>query len=208
MANLMSIVRFSCVLALPVSTSSLGKETLSNYFVQQASVKQSKTVAPVWHPRCFVSDINSVRCYNTNLDITAFLLCATSFLSTMCDFSTFLQETAVSKWNQDTYRDFPLDPVRENTVRFQVRGALFSAVAPTPFRSSVELAAVAPAALALLDLSPEEAHQEAFVELVSGNAVVPGVPTLAHRYGGHQFGYWAEQLGDGRAHLLAEYTNR
>ena len=27
------------------------------------------------------------------------------------------------------------------------------------------------------------------------------------RYGGHQFGYWAGQLGDGRAHLLGEYRN-
>ena len=27
------------------------------------------------------------------------------------------------------------------------------------------------------------------------------------RYGGYQFGYWAGQLGDGRAHLLGEYLN-
>ena len=27
------------------------------------------------------------------------------------------------------------------------------------------------------------------------------------RYGGFQFGYWAEQLGDGRAILLGEYIN-
>ena len=30
---------------------------------------------------------------------------------------------------------------------------------------------------------------------------------LLFRYGGFQFGYWAEQLGDGRAHLLGEYIN-
>ena len=28
-----------------------------------------------------------------------------------------------------------------------------------------------------------------------------------YRYGGYQFGYWADQLGDGRAHLLGEYVN-
>lgn len=28
------------------------------------------------------------------------------------------------------------------------------------------------------------------------------------RYGGHQFGYWAGQLGDGRAVMLGEYVNR
>ncbi|XP_053398537.1 protein adenylyltransferase SelO-like isoform X2 [Mercenaria mercenaria] len=27
------------------------------------------------------------------------------------------------------------------------------------------------------------------------------------RYGGHQFGYWADQLGDGRAVMLGEYVN-
>ena len=28
------------------------------------------------------------------------------------------------------------------------------------------------------------------------------------RYGGYQFGYWAGQLGDGRAHLLGEFINQ
>ena len=26
------------------------------------------------------------------------------------------------------------------------------------------------------------------------------------RYGGHQFGHWASQLGDGRAHLLGAFV--
>lgn len=30
---------------------------------------------------------------------------------------------------------------------------------------------------------------------------------LSHRYGGHQFGQWAGQLGDGRAVMLGEYVN-
>ena len=29
---------------------------------------------------------------------------------------------------------------------------------------------------------------------------------LVFRYGGYQFGYWADQLGDGRAHLLGEWV--
>jgi uncharacterized protein YdiU (UPF0061 family) len=36
---------------------------------------------------------------------------------------------------------------------------------------------------------------------------MPGYTPLAHRYGGHQFGYWAGQLGDGRALLIGEYKN-
>ena len=30
--------------------------------------------------------------------------------------------------------------------------------------------------------------------------------TIIGRYGGHQFGHWAGQLGDGRAHLLGAIT--
>jgi uncharacterized protein YdiU (UPF0061 family) len=30
----------------------------------------------------------------------------------------------------------------------------------------------------------------------------------SHRYGGHQFGTWAGQLGDGRAVMIGEYLNQ
>jgi len=43
-----------------------------------------------------------------------------------------------------------------------------------------------------------------FLELVSGQRPLPGGKTLAAVYSGHQFGVWAGQLGDGRAHLLGE----
>ncbi|MBT9495097.1 MAG: YdiU family protein [Paucibacter sp.] len=42
------------------------------------------------------------------------------------------------------------------------------------------------------------------LEVLSGNAVWPGMRTLATVYSGHQFGSWAGQLGDGRALLLGE----
>ncbi len=41
-----------------------------------------------------------------------------------------------------------------------------------------------------------------FLALLSGNAPLPKGKTLAAVYSGHQFGHWAGQLGDGRAHLL------
>ena len=44
-----------------------------------------------------------------------------------------------------------------------------------------------------------------FVDFVSGNKVLEGSVPVSHRYGGHQFGVWAGQLGDGRAHILGEY---
>ena len=42
------------------------------------------------------------------------------------------------------------------------------------------------------------------LQVFSGDAVWPGMDTLASVYSGHQFGAWAGQLGDGRALLLGE----
>ena len=41
-------------------------------------------------------------------------------------------------------------------------------------------------------------------KLLAGNRVLPGMQPYAARYGGHQFGHWAGQLGDGRAITLGE----
>jgi uncharacterized protein YdiU (UPF0061 family) len=53
-------------------------------------------------------------------------------------------------------------------------------------------------------LSARALTEPAFLDIVSGNAEMPGGQTLAAVYSGHQFGHWAGQLGDGRAHLLGE----
>ena len=42
------------------------------------------------------------------------------------------------------------------------------------------------------------------LDVMSGNALWPGMHTLASVYSGHQFGVWAGQLGDGRALWLGE----
>jgi len=42
------------------------------------------------------------------------------------------------------------------------------------------------------------------VDILAGNALAPGMRPYAARYGGHQFGNWAGQLGDGRAITLGE----
>ena len=41
-------------------------------------------------------------------------------------------------------------------------------------------------------------------EVLGGGPVVEGMAPYAQRYGGHQFGNWAGQLGDGRAITLGE----
>jgi protein adenylyltransferase len=66
------------------------------------------------------------------------------------------------------------------------------------------LVAYSPEAGALIDLRPGEERRAEFADLVSGNALVSGMEPVAGLYGGHQFGVWAGQLGDGRAILLGE----
>jgi len=55
---------------------------------------------------------------------------------------------------------------------------------------------------AMLGIDPAELARPAFAEFFAGNRLLPGAEPLAAVYSGHQFGVWAGQLGDGRAHLL------
>ncbi|XDV46956.1 hypothetical protein PO909_016749 [Leuciscus waleckii] len=102
----------------------------------------------------------------------------------------------------------PLDEVDGNVIR-TVKRSVFSESQPSPLKEPLTLAAVSQDVLRnILDLNESVIQNEEFVRCVSGGKLFPGSVPLAHRYGGHQFGYWAGQLGDGRAHLLGEYTNR
>ncbi|MCB1889966.1 MAG: YdiU family protein [Rhodocyclaceae bacterium] len=66
------------------------------------------------------------------------------------------------------------------------------------------LVAVSPDATALLGLAPDVLACPEAVAWLAGNRRLPGSDPLAAVYSGHQFGVWAGQLGDGRAHLLGE----
>jgi len=59
-------------------------------------------------------------------------------------------------------------------------------------------------AAALLGLDQAELSRPDFAPYFAGNRLLPGSQPLAAVYSGHQFGTWAGQLGDGRAHLLGE----
>ncbi|MBZ0120856.1 MAG: YdiU family protein, partial [Sandaracinaceae bacterium] len=50
----------------------------------------------------------------------------------------------------------------------------------------------------------EDAPPEWMAEVFSGNRLIEGMEPYAACYGGHQFGRWAGQLGDGRAITLGE----
>jgi uncharacterized protein YdiU (UPF0061 family) len=95
-------------------------------------------------------------------------------------------------------RELPADAVLTNVPR-QAPGASYTLVQPTPV--------AAPKLLAWSDelaayLGIEKGEDSA--DVLAGNRVLPGMKPYAARYGGHQFGSWAGQLGDGRAITLAE----
>ncbi|NP_001188352.1 uncharacterized protein LOC100495255 precursor [Xenopus tropicalis] len=118
---------------------------------------------------------------------------------------------SVDQWRlstEDILDELPVDPNRNNYVR-RVQECIFSYVSPTPFTSDVRLVAVSEDALEnLLDLAISVGETDAFLQFVSGRDGFTDWGPLAHRYGGHQFGVWAGQLGDGRAHLIGTYINR
>ena len=127
-----------------------------------------------------------------------------------CNFSSFCHRMKkFSEWSFTIPRlleQFPIDSVKENYVR-RVRNAVFSLVMPTPLENNLQLVSVSENAIAsILNLDSTVAQDSRFLNFVAGREIVGSTP-LAHRYGGYQFGYWADQLGDGRAVLLGEYVN-
>ncbi len=99
-------------------------------------------------------------------------------------------------------RELPGDPLTEPRPR-QVHAALYSRVQPTGVRAP-KLIAYSREVADLLGFSAEEIAAPRFAEVFGGNALLAGMEPYAANYGGHQFGQWAGQLGDGRAITLGE----
>ncbi len=99
-------------------------------------------------------------------------------------------------------KELPADPVLENSRR-QVKKACFSYVTPKKTRKPVMLH-TSSEMLSNLGLSEEDAKSKDFINVFTGNSILPNTTPYAMCYGGHQFGNWAGQLGDGRAINLAE----
>lgn len=127
-------------------------------------------------------------------------------------FSTCDLAKSLSEWTFTTpcgLLSLPMDSIKENYVRRYLKNAIFSSVHPTPIKTKLQLVDYSEDALVnILDMDPEITTTDEFLDFVAGNKVLSSSTPLAHRYGGHQFGVWASQLGDGRAILLGEYKNR
>lgn len=102
-------------------------------------------------------------------------------------------------------RELPADPDTANQPR-QVLGACYSRVQPAQV-ANPKLVAFSREVAEQLDISPEVMESDAFVHVLAGNRLLPGMDPYAMCYGGHQFGNWAGQLGDGRAIILGEVVN-
>ncbi|MCP9494121.1 MAG: YdiU family protein [Pyrinomonadaceae bacterium MAG19_C2-C3] len=85
--------------------------------------------------------------------------------------------------------------------------AFYRRVEPTPLPAPYLISFNRDAA-ALLDINPDAAHTNEFIETFIGNRVPEGAEPLAAIYAGHQFGSFVPQLGDGRAILLGEVKNK
>ncbi len=106
------------------------------------------------------------------------------------------------KINDTFNKKLPADSVQENTRR-QVHNSCFSFVKPTK-PTNPELIHVAKEFAQQLGLTDEDVKSNEFLNIFSGNEIIENTNPYAMCYGGHQFGNWAGQLGDGRAINLTE----
>lgn len=107
-----------------------------------------------------------------------------------------------------SYSSLPINDNPEYNVPVAVKDAVFSKVPTEPLIGKIHLVCASEDALVnILDLDPSVADTEEFINFISGRYIPEGGLSVSHRYGGYQFGFWADQLGDGRAHILGEYVN-
>jgi serine/tyrosine/threonine adenylyltransferase len=113
-----------------------------------------------------------------------------------------LVDLADARFDNSFVRELPGDPESRNVPR-GVRNAAYTRVEPTPV-SGPKLLGWSGAVGGMLGIARPSPDAGPAVEVLGGSRVFPGMEPYAARYGGHQFGVWAGQLGDGRAITLAE----
>lgn len=107
-------------------------------------------------------------------------------------------------FNHNFLNSLPADPVVENYTR-QVSNTCYSKVNPEKFDTANVIAVSADAA-AEIDLNEKHFDTPEFNHFFTGQKIYDDMNPYAMCYGGHQFGNWANQLGDGRAIILGDIT--
>jgi hypothetical protein len=113
-----------------------------------------------------------------------------------------LVSLAAMPWDDDFVRSLPGDH-SGNPASRQLHGVAYALAAPTAV-AAPRLLAWADEVGALLGVARPVDDADPTVAMLAGNLVAPGARPYAACYGGHQFGHWAGQLGDGRAITLGE----
>jgi len=105
----------------------------------------------------------------------------------------------------NTFTDeLPADPDLTNTPR-QVEAAAYSFVEPRK-PTDPKIVHVSSEAAEMLGIGIGELNSENFLNTFSGGRQIENSKSYAMCYGGHQFGSWAGQLGDGRAINLGQVS--
>ena len=99
-------------------------------------------------------------------------------------------------WKSQFLENTPGDDLTVRTPR-QVPGACWSRVRPETMPNPI-LRMWSKDVAEMLGLEAVDGG------ILGGNVIIEGMDPYAQRYGGHQFGNWAGQLGDGRAITLGE----
>ena len=124
----------------------------------------------------------------------------------MLKYSDSLSFGEKMRYSNRLYTQLQADPISENYCR-QVYGAHFSPVRPTPV-SKPSLLTLSRALAREMGFDDQQLEMPQFTQVMAGNELFAGMQTYAHCYGGHQFGNWAGQLGDGRAIALGEIEHQ
>jgi len=118
----------------------------------------------------------------------------------------FINTIMTLRFDNRFVEQLPSDPETDNYVR-QVGEACYSFVTPLSVQNpkgvlmNTELAKD-------LGIQEQDLNHSFFAEFFSGKSLLEGMEPYAMCYGGHQFGNWAGQLGDGRAINLGEAVTK
>ncbi|MGK7391385.1 MAG: protein adenylyltransferase SelO [Candidatus Cyclobacteriaceae bacterium M2_1C_046] len=112
----------------------------------------------------------------------------------------YMENISSKKFKNEFVETFNGDDIGDLSPR-QTPGVLYSRASPTPVEQPKLLGWSEELANTLGINKPNEDD----VKILSGNLTTPSMKPYASCYGGHQFGHWAGQLGDGRAITLGEW---
>lgn len=96
-----------------------------------------------------------------------------------------------------------LEQLQFNNTFSRLPPEFYSRLQTTPLAQQF-LISFNPAAAELIELHAAESQRADFVDVISGQKLLPGCDPVAACYSGHQFGHYVPRLGDGRAILLGE----